>query len=133
MKSKKDLYYIFPEVVANLLFDYLEYHEKKYNSIWLFPSHRDNNLPAKIRNLQNFLTGLNLNFKCRTHKFRHSIATFRRKNKFPLSIRESLSNHAITSIEDKSYATVSIEQRREEYDTYFPIEYRSLISHVEAF
>ena len=98
---------------------------------WLFPSHfHDHKNYAKIRGLQSFLTSLNVSFKCRTHKFRHSISRFRRANNFSLGDRETLSNHASSSLEDRIYAKIPIEERRKKYDECFPIEYKALLLYV---
>ncbi len=134
-KSQKDLYYVFPEVVANMLWDYLQYHEKKYGKDvnWLFPSHfHDHKNYAKIRGLQSFLTSLNVSFNCRTHKFRHSISRFRRINLFSRESRETLSNHASPSLEDRIYAKIPIEERRKMYDECFPEEYKSLMLRMDS-
>ncbi|WP_369019454.1 tyrosine-type recombinase/integrase [Promethearchaeum syntrophicum] len=134
-KSQKDLYYVFPELVANMLWDYLQIHEKKYGKDvnWLFPSHFYNHKNyAKIRSLQSFLTSLNVPFKCRTHKFRHSISRFRRANNFSRGDRETLSNHSSLSLEDRIYAKIPIEKRIKIYDECFPKEYKALLLHIDS-
>ena len=69
--------------------------------------------------------------KSKTHKFRKTLATYRRFNDVPVHISETLSNHAISSIEYRIYAQYPIEERRKDYDKYLPPEYKELTDFLE--
>jgi len=120
-KGDNPLKFIFPEEVANLLYEYMQFHEAKYGTdeIWLFPNKTQENHASK-NTLQKFLRDLDIDFQIYSHLFRKTIATFRSNHKVPREFREVLSCHAISSTEDKSYAFKPIEWRRNLYDEYFP-------------
>lgn len=102
------------------------------SSPWLFPSPKDKEQHIGKQYTQVNLKALNLPFNCRTHKFRHTIATYRKRNNIPRDIREALSNHAITSIEDRNYAHYTIEDRRRDYDETLPRQYDPVIKYLES-
>lgn len=133
--GKKPLIFIFPSEIADILFDYLCYHEKKYgkDEKWLFPARHSNSVSGfePTRGLQRFIHDLNCGFTIKSHKFRKTIESFhafKGKNIAPDHIIELLSNHAITSVVFKHYAKCSIEERRSFYDQYFPNEYRKILA-----
>ncbi|MBN2156194.1 MAG: tyrosine-type recombinase/integrase [Candidatus Lokiarchaeota archaeon] len=129
-KNGNGIVFCFPKEVAIILGEYLLYHENKYGESekWLFPGNKGEH--TSIRNLQKFLTSLNFEFSVRTHKFRKTLSTWRQEIqgvKTPTYVMETLSNHAISSIEHKHYAQYGIEQRLRDYDTYFPTELKELL------
>lgn len=130
-KNSDGIYFCFPKEVAVVLADYMLYHNNKYpNSEWMFPSHKDINKHQRIRGLQAILSNMNFNFNVRTHKFRKTLSTYRQEIdgvKTPTYVLETLSNHAISSIEHKHYAQYSIKNRLSDYDRYLPTEYKKLI------
>lgn len=133
--GKNGIFFCFPEEVADHLFDYMLYLDKKYpGSPWLFPVPSNPQEYTSLRTLQKNLTGLG--FSGRTHKFRISLSTYRSEvkgEKTPDYIMEFLSNHKITSLEHRVYSKKPIEVRRKDYDRYFPTQYIELLSILSTF
>jgi integrase len=133
--GEKPLYFCFPNQVADILFDYTSYHEKKYgkDERWLFPSSYGVKSFVNVKTLQRFLDTMNLNFNARTHKFRKSLETYQayKENNVPPHIVELLSCHSITSIVYKHYAQCTLEERRKYYDQYLPKEFQLILKELK--
>jgi integrase len=132
--GENGIFFCYPEEVAELLFDYIMYAENKYpGSKWLFPSVRNPNEPANLRGLQLCLEQIGASGK--SHKFRKSLSTYRKEiknEKTPEHIMETLSNHRITSLEFRTYSQYDVDERRKDYDRYFPVEYKTLLKTLAA-
>ncbi|WP_371805459.1 tyrosine-type recombinase/integrase [Candidatus Lokiarchaeum ossiferum] len=132
MNARKsgEIYAVFPKVVANLLFDYLEWiKQRDPTSVWLFPFENDNHHRAQC--LRYHLKKLNFGYKINNHMFRRSIMTYWHRNEVPLEIIEQLSNHKPSSVSFQSYIQVTLDERRKKYDESFPEEYKKILNWLE--
>jgi integrase len=131
-KSNKDgnkpLIFFFPEPVANILFDYLQYHKKHFGETqkWLFPIRGSH---YTVDNMIFFLKMLKMPFYVASHKFRRTLATFwlNKTNKVALHVVEVLSNHVISNVIYKHYAKKGKLEKRSLYDESFPEEYAAVL------
>jgi integrase len=128
-KNTNGIVFCFSPQIAVILARYLAYHESKYgeNQTWLFPSpynNHKNHITDDAMNL--WFMKLDVDFKIKSHSFRKSMSTYRRKMKCPVWIMETLSNHVITSVELKHYSQYSIEDRKRDYDEWYPTIYQRL-------
>lgn len=122
----KALVFCFPQKVADLLHDYLQYHKNRYgNNPWLFPGRTDSYL--RTNRVQVILRTLPLNFKKNPHMFRHTFETLQNQNGTPPHIIEILSNHVPRSVIFRNYINISIEERKKLTDQWFPPQLMRII------
>jgi len=117
LKSKESLLFFFPENFGIYLENYLHSQKKKK---YLF-STKENTFPGKNFSIYYYRKMSNaLNFKFSMHFFRHSLITHLKKNKCPRDEREMLLNHSASSTQARYYEHLTIHEKREIYDRYFP-------------
>ena len=125
MNKKTGLLFFFPESVVYYLKLYVLLLEEKkgVENKWLFPGQKGSFLTDMgARQILPKLTK-HLGFGIRWHSFRRTMITARVKMGCPLYISEMLMNHAPSSVESKSYIKLSLEEKRENYDKYFPYDF----------
>jgi len=114
-KSKKGLLFFIRENFKPYLERYINYLGNK--SIWLFPGNNTHLLPKSFYNYSINNYG---NEYARFHTFRRTMITNLVKNNCPLLISEMLMNHKASSVEGEHYVKLSIKEKRDLYDKYFP-------------
>lgn len=124
LKSDEGLLFFFPEKFGIYLKNYI--YSLKKEDAWLFPAIKSDNsyyflddgaLYYAKKKIENALS-----FKFKLHKFRNTIINNRLiKMRCPLWLSESLTNHKVSnSTQIKHYASLTIEQKRNLYNEYFP-------------
>jgi integrase len=114
-KSNKALLFFFPEGFKIYLETYLNHLDKK--SVWLFPG---NTTHLQTQSWYIRLKKVYNGKYTKNHKFRKTLITNRIKMGCPLLISEMLINHKSSSVEGKHYIKLSIPEKRNYYDKYFP-------------
>ena len=118
LSSKKSLIFFFPENFCKYLEMYLTILGK--GEVWLFPGRSKHyhynscHRYVKLNYGQNFS-----NF----HKFRKTLITNRVKMECPLWASEGLMNHKFSSVEGEYYIKLSLDEKRELFDKYFPYRF----------
>jgi len=118
LSKGEGLLFFFPKALVPILEEYLDLFE--YPSKWLFPGYKNlhvshdftGKIPPKIIDF--------VGFKFSWHYFRRTIITERKKMGCPLDVSELLMNHSPSSVEAESYIKLSIPERKELYDKWFP-------------
>ena len=125
MNKKKGLLFFFPEKIIYYLKLYMQLLEEKKgpDNIWLFPGQKGSFLTDMGARLITTKLSKHLGFKIRWHSFRRSMITSRTKMGCPLYLSEMLMNHAPSSVEAKSYIKLTLEEKRDYYDQYFPYDF----------
>lgn len=114
-KSNKTLLFFFRERFKPYLKRYIQYLNDK--SEWLFPGQKEYLNSSSFRDY----VGIKYGKKYRKfHKFRGTLITNYKKNGCSLDDREILMNHKPTSMQGGHYVKLSISERRDLYDKYFP-------------
>lgn len=118
------LLFFFPNGFKTYLKNYILSLDK--NVEWLFPS--SNSKTGTYTKMTSFFSHKTriekaLGFRFKIHSFRKTLITNRvLKMKCPLWISEGLVNHKSSSVEGEHYIKLSIEEKREQYDKYFPYQ-----------
>lgn len=114
-KSKKGLLFFIRENFRPYLERYINYLGNK--SIWLIPGSKKHLLSKSFYNytIHNYT-----NKYAKFHTFRRTMITNLVKNGCPLLISEMLMNHKASSVEGEHYIKLSIREKRDLYDKYFP-------------
>ena len=121
--------FVLPTVIMNILSVYLEFHHDKYGSEqkWLFPDPKGvDHIQRKTyrRKLVKYFTQIQGITK--THKYRKTLARYRRVNDTIRSEREFLSNHKLTVV-DSHYAVRTIKERKQVYLENIPKKYLEIL------
>lgn len=119
LKSNKSLVFFFPKKFKPYLNNYilkLIKNDKKY----LFPGNKNEFMTKANVDYYYVKIRKKLGFHFTMHYFRHTLITNLIKNKCPLEIRELLLNHSSNSTQTRFYTHLSIEERRNYYDEFFP-------------
>lgn len=114
------LLFFFPKHLLAYLKNYI-FTLNKRNEKWLFSSQKSEKfiLSAGVEYIyRKIRTALGFHFSM--HYFRHSMITYLKKNKCPQEYREGLLNHEPSTTQGKFYEHLSIAEKREIYDKYFP-------------
>lgn len=116
MNKDEGLLFFFPPGLVPYFEEYLEDHDSK----WLFPSMINGPFSdgASARLLKSMRESVGFYFSY--HYFRRTLITERMKLGCPLWVSEGLQNHAPSSVEGESYIKLTIPERRDLYDKYFP-------------
>lgn len=131
-KGDHPLYFCFPEIIANLLNDYiLELQLKSPTNIWLFPG---NDTYLHYKAYDEFLGRHTFGFPVKSHAFRRTLETFQLNltNRVPLHFVELLSNHVISSVVMKHYNKITLADRLNLYDEYLPKEYQGILAFLHT-
>jgi len=124
LKSDEGLLFFFPDKFRTYLKNYI--YTLKRDEEWLFPAIKSDNSYSFLASGSLYYTKKKienaLGFKFKLHKFRNTIINNRLiKMRCPLWLSEALTNHKISnSTQIKHYASLTIEQKRNLYDEYFP-------------
>jgi len=122
LKSKKALLFFFPNNFSVYLKNYIYGLNKKEE--WLFPAVNIKSSASFLNNSAIYNTKERiekaLGFKFKLHSFRNSLITNRIKMECPLWLSEGLMNHKSSSVEGEHYIKLSISEKRDLYDKYFP-------------
>jgi len=115
-KSDKGLLFFLPERLVPYLENYLLYLGK--NVGWLFPSSKGSHLTVSgMRSRAKRYFGKEYSI---FHQFRRTKITKQMKMGCNPLISEVLMNHAPSTVEGQSYVKLTIHEKREYYDKYFP-------------
>jgi len=118
LSSKKSLLFFFPENFSKYLGTYLNYLDN--GEVWLFPGRSKHYHYNSFHRYVKSNYGQNFsNF----HKFRKSLITNRVKIGCPLWASEGLMNHKSSSVEGEFYIKLSIEEKLNLFDEYFPYSF----------
>lgn len=103
-----------------LFLEVLEQYLDSTESKWLFPGYSGSSLAHAT--VYTIIKGIrkDLGFEFGFHYFRRTLITERMKMGCPEWISEALQNHAASTTERESYIKLSLEEKRLEYDKYFP-------------
>ena len=124
LRSDEGLLFFFPDKFRTYLKNYI--YSLKRDEEWLFPAIKSDNSYSFLASGTLYYTKKKienaLGFKFKPHKFRNTIINNRLiKMRCPLWLSEALTNHKISnSTQIKHYASLTIEQKRNLYDEYFP-------------
>ena len=120
LRREESLLFFFPKRLATYLKNYI-ITVKKNNEKWLFPSTKSN-IYLTNRGIQYYYQIIRnaLGFHFSMHYFRHSMITHLKRNECPQEYREGLLNHEPSTTQGKFYEHLSIAEKREIYDKYFP-------------
>lgn len=120
---KKSLLFFFPGKFKIFLKNYILSLKSLNPDIeWLFPGKNKkihatvNNKPYYILEMLNKKLGFHFSYRY----FRKSIITERVKMNCPDWISEGLTNHIGTTVQKRHYITLTIKEKRDYYDVYFP-------------
>ncbi len=117
-RQNKALLFFFTEKFMIYLKNYILTLKDKKN--WLFTS----NKKGYLSNTQCYFIKKKiikkLGFEFTFHSFRRAIITYYTKNNISSEVREMLMNHKSSSIEGEHYLKLSIEEKRDLYDKFFP-------------
>lgn len=115
-KSNKALLFFFPKKFKPFLEKYIRYLDNKTE--WLFKGRKSYyQTNSWFKQAKKYYSLKYTQF----HKFRRTLITKRIKDlKCPLLISEMLMNHKSSSVEGEHYFKLSIVEKRELYDQYFP-------------
>lgn len=118
LRKGEGLLFFIPKGFVKYLDHYIKQMENK--SKWLFPGYK--NKPIAHETTFNLYKQMipELGFKFSWHYFRRTLITERRKMGCPEWLSEGLMNHTPSSVERESYIKLTIEEKREYYDEYFP-------------
>jgi integrase len=120
LRREESLLFFIPKRLLAYLKNYI-FILKKNNEKWLFPTQKSRSFISgpgieyfyrKIRKA--------LGFHFSMHHFRHTMITNLKRNKCPQEYREGLLNHEPSTTQGKFYEHLSIAEKREIYDKYFP-------------
>jgi len=116
LRKGEGLLFFFPQGFVPYLKSYIE----KCDSKWLFPGYKNKSITHETTyNLYKRMIP-KLGFKFSWHYFRRTLITERRKMNCPEWLSEGLMNHTPSSVERESYIKLTIEEKRDYYDLYFP-------------
>jgi len=117
-KSDKGLLFFIPEGFIPYLENYLLYLGKTAG--WLFPSSKGKHLTVDgMRGRANRYFGYEYSL---FHQFRRTKITKQMKMGCNPLISEVLMNHAPSSVEGQSYVKLSIDEKRDYFDQFFPFK-----------
>lgn len=118
LHTGKGLLFFFPLSFAKYIQKYLESCNKCDK--WLFPGYKTNPLSRSM--VQDIITkirkGADIHFTW--HFFRRTIITERKKMGCEQWLSEGLSNHAPSSVQERSYIKLTIKEKQGYYNQFFP-------------
>lgn len=122
LKSEESLLFFFPKGIIPILEKYIL--NRKHSSEFLFYSPRDPTKPMShaLAGYISRTTSKEMGVKFSWHYFRRTIITGRIKMGCSEGLSEGLANHIGKSVEWESYIKLNINERREQYDKYFPYQ-----------
>jgi len=114
-KSDKGLLFFIRENFKPYLERYINYLGNK--SIWLVPGNKKHLLS---KSFYNYTINNYGNKYAKFHTFRRTLITNYERNGCHQEVREMLMNHKASSVQGEHYVKLSIREKRDLYDKYFP-------------